>query len=792
MFTNYVKIIFRNLWKNKFYTLINVLGLGIGIASIVWGIQNYRFSNSYNDFHKDRETIFRVLTKGQSSDNLKAYCPMPLAIVANSDFPAVEASVRWESRGMDIKAEQNQPFESGVHFTDPAFFDFFNFPVLKGVANLSDHSTVVITETAARKFFGTADPIGKTLVFYSDEPFKKPLTVTAVLKDPPVNSSIQFGLITGFDNLVREDGSKILNDDWSFFAQAVFLKLKDPSRARELESGFRKYLPILQASRKDIQLNAFRLEPLSRIAEHSREMEDNALYEKPEDAAALGPLILSILILLSACLNFANTSVAQSNRRLKEIGVRKVMGSSHRQIILQQLLECAFIAFLAIGLSAIINSFWLPRFNAMFNFVHVTADYMGDHVLLLWLLILLVTVSLLAGAYPAFYISRFNPASIFGGSVKFGGSNLFSRLLLGMQIIISFITVIAGVAFSRNSAFQRNYDFGYDRANVIGLNLQDESAYTAARDQLSRIAGIEAMEGTRDQVGFSYRGASLEAGGIKKTSKWLETGEHYVELMNLKMAAGRSFSGLGKAGYGRSILINERLAFEFGWKPGEAVGREVRKEDNTICTVVGVLKDFTQNTLFSPMEPVAMQLIEPGKYTQLVIRAKPGSLSKVYAQTRAVWSKLYPMKTFRAYYQDEVAAESARTNESIATIFFWFAVISVLMAATGMFALVSLTVMKRMREIAIRKVVGAGSSQIMRLLLKGYSWIFIVSTITGCYAGYELSKLLMNMIFRINAGVTIASIVLSFACVLAISMLTIGSRVRWAVRRKATDVLKGE
>jgi hypothetical protein len=208
MLRNYLLIIARNLWKNKLYTLINVIGLGIGIASFVWGIQNYRYSFSYNNFHKDPETIFRVITKGGENDQLKAYCPMPLAMAANSDFTGVKDYVRWERRGMDIKADQSEPFESGVNFTDPAFFDFFNFPLVSGTVNLNDRSTVVITEKASAKFFGSLNPVGKTLLLYSDGDFKMPVTVTGVLKDPPLNSSINFEVITHFDNLRRTDGSR--------------------------------------------------------------------------------------------------------------------------------------------------------------------------------------------------------------------------------------------------------------------------------------------------------------------------------------------------------------------------------------------------------------------------------------------------------------------------------------------------------------------------------------------------------------------------------------------------------
>ncbi len=790
MLKNYFKIIIRNLWRNKLYTLINIFGLGIGIAALVWGFQTYRFSHSFNDFHQNGQDIFRVLTKADGNDNLKGIVPMPLAISAKNDLSNIKEAVRWDSRGLDIKAEGNEAFASEAHFTDPAFFNLFNFPLIKGVAKLEDRSTVVITEKAAKKFFGNTEPIGKTLMFYSDEPYKMPLMVTGVLKDPPVNSSLQFEVITHFENQYKPDGSIIKPGDWSWFVDAIFFKLSTPAESDRLANDLKKYLPLQRLVAKDIKLSSFVIEPLAKVAEHDRELDTNGLMVRPQDSAALGPLILAILILLSACLNFANTSVAQSNRRLKEMGVRKMMGSTFKQIMTQQLLECACIVLLAIGLSVIINAFWLPAFNAMFVFVHVTANYFRDYTLLALLGILLISVTLLAGAYPAFYISRFNASNIFRGNVKFGGNNLFSRVLLGFQIVISFITVIAGVAFSRNSEFQRTYDFGYDKKNLIVLNVQTPSAYTSVRNELAGISGIDKMGGTKEHVGFNYRNVLLEGDGEKRPANYLETGENYLDVMNLKLVAGRAFNSSGKGDYGQSMLINEKLAFSFGWKPEEALGKQVRKGDTALSTVVGVLKDFTQNSLFELIDPVAIQLVSPEKYSQIIIHTKAGELTNVYEQTKAAWSKLYPMKPFRAYYQDEADTEASNVNESIATIFFWFAIISMLMAGTGMFALVSLSVMKKMRQIAIRKVVGAEAVHIFQLVLKGYFWIFLLAAVIGCYAGFTLSQLLMDMIFRINAGVSISSLTISFVCVLIISAITIGSRIGYAVNKKAIDLLK--
>jgi len=351
MFRNYCTIIFRNLWKNKLYTIVNIVTLAVGIASIVWGFQTYRYSFSFNNFHKDQKSIFRVLTKVQGNDNLKGYCPEYLAIIAKNDFPVINETVRWDSRGLNVKAEGNDPFEAQAHFTDPAFFDFFNFPLIRGTNELADRSTVLITQSAAKKYFGDTDPLGKTLTFYSDEFFKMPLKVTGILKDPPINSSFQFELITNNDNQLKADGSHIKNDDWEWFSDAVFVRLSNPADAPRLARDFAKYVPLQQSARQDIQLKSFTLDPLSNVL-NELTLENNGLYRRPEDSATFGPLVLAILILLSACLNFANTSVAQSNRRLKEMGVRKVMGSSLRQIILQQLMECAVIVLMAIFLSA--------------------------------------------------------------------------------------------------------------------------------------------------------------------------------------------------------------------------------------------------------------------------------------------------------------------------------------------------------------------------------------------------------------------------------------------------------
>ncbi|HEY4289037.1 MAG TPA: ABC transporter permease [Puia sp.] len=807
MFANYCRILFRNLYKNRLYSFINILSLGIGIAAIIWGIQVYRFNTDYDHFHQNREHIFRVLITVAGGDGLKGTCPAPVGAAAVRDYPVVEEAVRWERRPLAILAAGKEPFSAQAHFTDPAFFDLFTFPLVRGQAQLSDPSTVLVTETAARKFFGAADPLGKTLVLYSDQPYKKTLMVTGILKDPPVNSSLQFETLTSTHNFLSYDGSPVSKDDWGHISDALFLKLADPRQGAQLGKAFSRYIPLEQAARQDLKVTSFALHSLSETAAESGVIDKNALLERPGDAGVYGPLVLAILILLSACLNFANTTVAQSRRRLKEIGVRKVMGSSIRQIMLQQLLECALIVLPAIGLAMLLDWLWLPLYNGMLIHTDIRASYLQDHQLQLILAGIFFIVLLLAGAYPAFYISRFNATNIFRGAVRFGGRNLFSRFLLGLQIVITFITLITSIAFARNAAFQRYYDYGYRQDNIMGIWLPQGTDGKALHDELSRIPAIQQLAGVRDQIGFSYHSWPLEAEGKKKECTYLEVGPGYTDLMGLRLAAGslpavlpsNNEGGRSSAGSGdgnvhpqQYMLINEKLAFALGWKPAEAVGRTIRKDEKTTCVVLGVLKDFTQNSFSDPIQPLAMCLISPEQASQWVIRARPGHLGEVYDQVRTIWSRLYPATPLNSYFQDEVSIFTMRLNVIITRIFSGFALISIFMAATGMFALVSLTVLKRLREIAIRKVVGARGRHIFRLVGLGYWRIFLTSSLLGSALGYLLARQLMNMIFRINAGVRLDSILISFWGILLLSGAIIAARVRHLSRIRTTEVLKSE
>jgi len=791
MYKYFFKIVARNLWKYKSYTLINILGMAVGIAAMVWGYQTYQYSFSFDNFHKDRDHVYRALTYKKDADGLRGVFPTAAVEAAKNDFAGIKEAVRFDRRNLNLKYDTSDVFSEQVHFTDPAFFKLFNFPLVAGDNNINEPNSVIITEAIAKKYFGNQSPVGKVLTFYAGETYALPLTVHGVLKEVPLNSTIRFNIITNFSNQLTTDGKKIVPDDWSGFLDAAFFYIPDPADVSRLETEMPKYLPLQNKAREDSKVSGFKLVTIRQAARWNNVISSNSLYRRPNDAATYGGLVLAFLIFLSACLNFSNTTVSRANKRLKEIGMRKVMGSTHNQLMWQLLMECSVIVFASILLSVLLNSWWLPAFNQMFNGINVQANYLRDSDLLIFIGFMLVGATLLAGGYPAFYLSRFNPSSIFRGAVKFGGSNLFSRMMLGMQLTIAIVTVIAGISFARNSAFQRDFDYGYSIENTMGLTLNDTTAFVALKHELTSIPGITALAGTRNHIGFNRRNTVAEAEGIKKEIGFFEVGREYPATMQFKIMAGRGFDANMESDYRNGLLITDKMAALYGWNRMQALGKRIQI-DSTDYTVVGVMKDFQPATVFEPMQPVAMKLCKESRFQFLIVQAKPQNLTNVYSQVKDVWKTLYPAKPFNGFYQNEVKAEAYQATDSIATIFFWFSIVSILLTATGLFALVSLTVLKKMREIALRKVVGARPGHIVVLISRGYFWIFITSCAVGCYSGWALSKLLLNSIFIINSGVPVHSLIGSVTVLIIIAAITSGIKVWQAVRANPVKILRTE
>jgi hypothetical protein len=380
MLQNYITLALRNLRQNSRYFIINVLGLGIALAFGILAWLNHRFANTYDTQHPDVDRIVRVELIKQSNNEVYGVCPAALGPAAVDNIPSVEAMCRYDSRSTVVK-NGDQVFNEGLYFADENFFQFFQFPILKGRADLKDRSKVIIDEETAVKYFGQEDPIGKTLIFYAETEHKMSLTVAAVIKKIPLNSSLHFAFLTHLDNQM-DAGKAIEYTSWKFSVDAVFLRLKSMSERENVASALQAFVAPRNTARPDWMVNGYKLEPMREMAHSSRFLRGNNLWPGVPPAAVWGNVVMAIMLLLTASLNFANMTIGVCNRRLREIGVRKVMGGTRLQLI-RQLLSESFIVVAAATLLGMVLAYpVVDWFNATWKFTDLHIDYTNTELLL--------------------------------------------------------------------------------------------------------------------------------------------------------------------------------------------------------------------------------------------------------------------------------------------------------------------------------------------------------------------------------------------------------------------------
>lgn len=788
MLKNYLKIAFRNLQRHKLYVAVNVLGIGLALACCIIAYLNFKFDRSFDAFHEKKDSIFRVDVISAKNDQLYGVSPLPLADAMEKDVAGIEQASRYYERMTTVKKEKQVNREQ-LTYADDNFFQLFDFPFQKGTPEaLSDRSQVIITQSAAEKYFGTEDPIGKDLIVDAGKDYQKSLTVGGVLEDIPLNSSIQFELLTHIDNLIIAEKAADFSD-WARFASVTFVQLKNPEQAPEIAELLGQYTPIQNEAREDFPVKAFYLESLNGLAHHAEQVRSNYLQASLPVAAVWSPVIMVILLLLTACLNFANTSIATSNRRLKEMGVRKVMGGTKKQLIGQLLAESLFISVLALIVGLLLVDLLLPKYNAMWTFLDLEANYLSNPGLITFIIATLLGTTLIAGAYPAFYISAFNPVNIFRGGVKFGGSNLFSRLMMGVQVTISLVAVIAAFTFSQNASFQKNADLGYQREGIIGVPLAEPSDYELLVNQIGQNPKIEAFAGTQHQIGYVYRGTEMGYKGEPYDVRYMEVGEGYLNLMDVGLVEGRLFDAQLETDYKKSVLVNERLAAMLNTE--NPIDQKVTL-DSVEYQVIGVVEDFYQGGFFNPLDPVVIRYTEPENYHCLVVKTNPEELVATNLYLQSAWNQLFPFKPYAGFFQDEVLAGEMTVNANIKDLFIFFAIITLLLAVTGLFALVSLNVLKRRKEIAIRKIVGATLGNIAILINRNYLWIFIIAAILGSAGGYWLTQMLLDSIYATHIGVSTLAIAISSIGIFVMVSIIVGIKVVRIGNANPSTMLRSE
>jgi putative ABC transport system permease protein len=789
MFRNYLLVAFRNLRKNRLFAFINIIGLGIALSVCIVAFFNHMFNYEFDRTHENFKSIYRVNSFRDMQGREQEYgiVPATLGLEIKKDIPGIERSARLMRTGSPVKGDEDEAFPAQVSYIDPEFLDIFTFPLVNGDKNsILGQGNVLVSESMAKTLFGGEYPVGKAITVVNDQSREFTFTVGGVFTDLPENSSFRIDVLSHFDNFLLMWDVK--DTDWKFMTTVLFIQVSDKSLLPSISAGLKEYLPVQNEAREDFRINRFTLVSLDDVGENTRNIWSSGLFPGLHPAALIAPAFMAIFILLIACFNFANTSIAIFGKRIKEIGLRKTFGGQRKQLVTQFMFETLIVCLLALFVGIVIAEFLVPAYSSLWAYMSIKMTLTGYGFFWIFLLLLLLATGFVAGVYPAIYVSSFSPAGVFRGTSAFRGSGRLSAVLLTLQFAISITALVMGLVFAKNADYQRTLDLGYDRDKVLVLPIPPEK-YASFRTEFRSDPRVISVAGTQNHIGYgSYRRP------IKDEEKQLEVdvmdiGPEYAQTMGLRLVEGRFFDELRESAdrENGSIIVNQKLLSDFGWNEG--TGKVVTLYDTTKLTVIGVVKDFYLGGVWEEIEPAMLRLARNDNYYTLAIRANPADQPDVLEFMRTTWKSLVPNSIYGGRAQEELMQEEKDINGSILKVNFFLAIVATFLSLIGMFNLVSIDIIRRTKEVGIRKIQGAPVPVIMFLLSRKFVIILLIASVLGCAGGYYMSLMLLDSIWDYFVDIKAGILLAAAGIMLVATVLTLIFKVaRSAMRNPAVSL----
>jgi len=787
---NYFKVGVRSLLKNKVSSVINIVGLSIAIAVSIVVYLFMQLHLSTDAFHENAENIFIVGNIVDRDGNRQEWgdSPRPLGPAMAADFPQIERTTRVGYGGGTFQYE-DKVFNEGVWFVDETFLHLFTFPLTYGDKNaLADKNSVILSEEAAIKYFGLENPVGKHVTIAFGGEYLESFTVRGVAASLPNTASFKFNMLINYEK--QRDISNMHMDDWAAYTAATFIQLKNPTDLQTVTANMDKYLDLQNAASDDWPVTEFTFNNLRDISR--RAMDINGSFANGAHPAALVvyPLIASFLLLL-ACFNYMNIAIATAAKRLKEIGVRKVIGSTKKQLVGQFLSENILLCLLALVLGAMTAHFLIiPSFNQLFEGWPPVYLSVADN-LSLWVffIVILVITGVASGAYPAFYVSSFKPVTIFAGKQQIGGKSLFTRSFLTFQFVLAFITMIAGVVFWQNGRYQMDRDWGYDQEQTLVVNLRDDSQYRVLENEMRQHPNVISAAGSRNHIGRSTSLSVVEIKGQNYEIVRFDVDFDYLETMKFRLTEGRTFDRDFGSDSERAIVINETFAQNQGWD--EPLGQLVT-DDSTVFSVIGVVEDFHYWSFFNTIQPAMFRLFDGSNANYLVLRTEAGTGVQTEAYVSETWKRLFPDEPYTSFFQDSVFDEFFRDTNNIAKVFTFTALMALIISCMGLFGLASQNITRRMREISIRKVLGASIAHVTQLVHRGFFLLLAIAAIIAAPLSYFALNPLLDSIFEYRIPIDSFPFIIAFTLIFLTAVITISTQIFRVATTNPAEILRNE
>ncbi len=802
MIKNYFKIAWRSILRNKLNSGLNITGLAIGMASFILILLYVQDELKYDTFLKDADRIYQVAlnTDFGGEEIFIGKTPASVSSALTRNFPEIENTARVYRPGDIVLkssngSKENFFTESSVLAVDSSFLDIFSFAMLEGdrTTCLGQPNAIVLTEQVAMKYFGTSPALGKTM--YMDKE-NIPLTVTGVLKNVPSQSTLQFDILTSTSAF---PAVKKMSWSWVWLQVCTYVKLKPnagnlPGDIKALENKFPAMIKVEAASAfkrigkpldellsKGGKWN-LHLQPFTDIHLHSAGI--GQIMQTVSDIKYVYIFsVIALFIIILACVNFMNLSTAQAAKRAKEVGVRKVLGSGKKELVKQFLSEALLFSLSASVISICLVIAFIGPFN------HISGKELGLGLLIegniwLYVLALVVVTGIIAGSYPAFYLSSFKPAVVIKGAAQSGSGfrDFFIRnSLVVFQFTVSTALIICSIIVFQQLDYMQNKDIGLNKENITiianseRMGKQQES-YRQELAALPEIAGVSSASGvpTRENFGDGYVPEPSSVGDKLVADIGLSSfmvDESFIPSLNIRLLQGRNFSR--DFSDSASVILNEEAVKQIGWKNPVGSFMSYPGNNNQRFKVIGVVKDFNINSLHSPVAPFALFNNASKTYnlgtSYLVIKNKPGKLNEALKQAKEKWLAFAPSAPFDFMFLDNEFDALYKVEQRTGNVLFVFTSLSIFIACLGLFGLAVFTAERRTREIGIRKILGASVGTLVTLLSKDFMKMVLISGLIALpLAWYAMNKWLEDFAYHITIGLWVFMIATGSSLIIAL------------------------
>ncbi|HEY8733204.1 MAG TPA: ABC transporter permease [Puia sp.] len=792
MLKNYLKTAWRNLMKSKVFSFINVFGLTAGLTVCLMIFLFVMNEFSVDCFHTNEKNIYRVMRQFDPAKPPTPYVSGPYAPALLNDFPGeIKAAVRVLPNNSALVVYKDRSFyEKRLHIADSNFFTLFSFPFLKGnpATALKDGNTVVLSETDAKKIFGKEEPIGKIIEINKNVK----LMVTGIIKDVPVNSTLDFGMIMSLTNLANLPFMK----EWGPNGDLTYVLLDEHASKENIERRFpaflQKYMGAeMQKSGAKFSLS---LTPLRDVYFENASEFDNVRHGDKKVVYVF--LSIAVLIMLIACINFMNLSTIRAAERSKEVGLRKVMGALRYTLAGQFLGESLLLATISCVLSLGLLQLLMPAYSNLLGY-KLAVPYTAW-----WLYVFLggaaITVGLLAGSYPALILSRFSPIETLKGKLRLGkGGSLFRQVLVVVQFSISVFLITGTIIITRQMSYIKNKELGYHQEQTLVIPLYNGDIGDHLREfkqELQRNSNIESVCAMSGEPGgfFDEYGFEAEGQDNRKLGARTEfTDFEFVKILGLTIIAGRDLSSQYPTDTLSAVLINRAAAASLGFTPKEAIGKWIRNtsRDTARRRIVGVVEDFNYRSLKQNVEPL---IIAPNPDRNIVlVRLKPGNLSKNIELVKNAYARVAPLYPIDYSFLDQKFDELYKKDLRQQNILSLFSGLAILIACLGLFGLTSFTVTKRTREIGVRKVLGSSVQNIILLLSKELLKPVLLATLIAIPIAYIIMHNWLQD-FAYRTALTWWIFILSAFITVAIALFTVSFKATKAALTNPVKSLRME